>query len=105
AERVYVADAENHRIQVFKPDGTSLFSVGSYGSKEGQCKKPLDVASDHNGNIYVTDTYNHRIQKSDSKGRFLKAWGKWGSHAGLFAEPSSIACHDNDLYVTDLINH
>jgi len=61
--RVYVCDAENHRIQVFDMHGVPLVIFGTFGTGDGQFHRPEDIAVDGSGNVYVADTYNQRIQK------------------------------------------
>ena len=60
--RVYVADFENHRVQVFDAEGRLLSSFGSQGRELGEFERPtdLDIAAD--GRIYVVDFGNDRIQ-------------------------------------------
>ena len=36
---------------------------GTYGTGDGQFKKPWGVAVAPDGSVYVSDSYNHRIQK------------------------------------------
>ena len=50
---VYVADANNSRIQKFDASGTFLMAWGSSGA--------LGVATDGAGNVYVTE--DTRVQK------------------------------------------
>jgi DNA-binding beta-propeller fold protein YncE len=89
---VYVADSQNHRIQVFDATGTFLRQFGSEGTAPGQFKepwsvavapRPTDLAADRPwaGNIYVADTWNHRIQVFDPQGQPLFAWGTFGEVA------------------------
>jgi tripartite motif-containing protein 71 len=61
---VYVADSNNHRIQVFDAAGNFLRKFGSPGTGDGQLLIPFGVATDAAGRVvYVTDSFNHRIQK------------------------------------------
>jgi PKD repeat protein len=60
---VYVADANNHRIQKFDNNGNFITKWGSYGKDDGQFIVPQGVAVDSSGNVYVADNNNHRIQK------------------------------------------
>jgi len=61
--RIYVADFENHRIQIFSDEGSFLTTFGEHGTGDGQFERPTDVTIDRNGNIYVVDFGNKRIQK------------------------------------------
>ena len=110
--RVYVADSNNHRIQVFDSNGQFITQWGSQGVGPGQFKEPWGVAVDQDGNVYVTDTWNHRLQKFDSEGRFLLQWGTFGNTQGaiigqekVLYGPRDIAIDAaGDLYVTDTGN-
>ena len=82
--KIYVADASNRRIQVFDPDGTFLFTFGTYGSGNGQFDFPSDVAVDGVGRIHVVDTYNHRIQVTDCVGTVPVEENSWGEIKILF---------------------
>ena len=105
AGNVYVADADNQRIQKFDSAGSwerawgkdvvagggTGFEVctiaatckeGVAGQLGGELNEPTDVATDAAGNVYVMDSYNERIQKFDSFGNFKRAWGKDVDSAG-----------------------
>jgi hypothetical protein len=73
---VYVADSNNHRIQVFNTsDGRFVRKWGSKGSAIGQLELPRGVAIS-TGLLYVADSYNHRIQVfKASDGSFVRTWG------------------------------
>jgi DNA-binding beta-propeller fold protein YncE len=60
---VYVSDSDNHRIQVFTPDGRFLDSFGSIGSEPGQFTIPFDLGVDAQGNVYVSDDGLRRLTK------------------------------------------
>ena len=74
--RIYVLDAANSRIQVFRPDGDYLTQWGGRGSGPGQFDFGValgveeesqefvgSIAVDDEGFIYVADVGNRRIQK------------------------------------------
>lgn len=88
---VYVADANNHRIQKFSGDGTFLLSWGTQGSGNGQFEFPRGIAIDGSGNVLVTDTDNDRIQRFTPSGVYLSQWGTTGMGDGQFLSPRAIA--------------
>ncbi|MDN5846325.1 MAG: 6-bladed beta-propeller, partial [Candidatus Nitrosocosmicus sp.] len=64
--RVFVPDYENHRIQIFDPEGNFLTKFGEGGEGDGQFHKASALSMDSEGNIYVADQFNYRIQKFDN---------------------------------------
>lgn len=111
ADRFAVADTENDRVQVFTFDpGTGAIAFeqqfGSYGSADGQMKRPHDVAIGSLGWFYVADTENHRVQVFDETGAFLFAFGTYGTVSGQFKSPYGIALDDDGIvYVADMDNN
>ena len=59
---IYVADADNNRIQIFTANGTYKAQFGTPGNADGQFNYPHGLTVAPNGDLYVADTYNHRIQ-------------------------------------------
>ena len=59
--RVYVAERDNHRVQVFWSDGYWFDAFGERGTMDGQFDEPYDVAIAGDGRIYVSDGGNDRI--------------------------------------------
>jgi len=62
--RVYVADFDNHRIQVFTEDGQFIEQIGEFGTGLGQMQFPMGrilVQDDHS--IVFTDSGNSRVQR------------------------------------------
>ncbi len=104
--RFYVADKDNHRVQVFDPNGVHLFSFGAFGTANGQMKSPQGIAVDEDGIIYVVDTDNDRLQGFTGGGAFLWKTGTTGSGPGQFNKPMSIQIGlGKRLYVADTSNH
>jgi streptogramin lyase len=81
---VFVADAENNRIQKFDNTGKFITAWGSTGSGESQFILPFYIAVDGSGNVFVSDNGNNRIQKFDNSGTFLLTFG-WGVKDGAAA--------------------
>ena len=103
---LYVADANNDRIQKFTLDGEYVTAWGSEGLGEGQFRRPRGIAIDQDGYVYVADFWGHSIQKFTSGGAFVAAWGSSGTGDGQFAQPAGIAIdRDGYLYVADSYNH
>jgi DNA-binding beta-propeller fold protein YncE len=61
--RVYVADRDNHRVQIFTGDGQYLSEWNGY-------YRPTDVQIDRNGAVYVSDLAG-RISVYDQDGNLL----------------------------------
>lgn len=69
--RIYVADTNNHRLQVFHPDGTLALAIGHEGDGLGEFVFPSDVRVGPDGSIYVADHNNARIQQFDATGALV----------------------------------
>jgi DNA-binding beta-propeller fold protein YncE len=67
---VWVADQNNHRIQVLTTTGVWLATYGgpTAGSALGQFNTPRAITIATNGDVYVADTGNNRVQKRDASG-------------------------------------
>lgn len=73
-ERVFVADFDNDRVQVFWRSGESITEWGTTGAEPGQFRGPAGVAVGPDGSVYVSDHYNHRVQRFAADGRYLSGW-------------------------------
>jgi outer membrane protein assembly factor BamB len=76
---VYVGDGNNHRYQVFQPDGTFVRQVGSFGNGDGQFGRIFHIAADPQGNVYTVDMDLGRLSKFDAQGGFLWRIGGVGA--------------------------
>jgi DNA-binding beta-propeller fold protein YncE/TolB-like protein len=102
--QIYVADSENHRIQVFDLRGQLLRTIGKRGRANGEFSVPADVAVDEEGYLYVVDSGNRRVQKFDPDGNYLLQWGGSDRRGGpiQFSAPSAIAVgKDGAIWVAD----
>ena len=62
AGHIYVADFENHRVQIFDDEGELLSVFGSQGGGVGEFERPSDIYVGPDGRIFVVDFGNDRIQ-------------------------------------------
>ena len=88
---IYVADSQNHRIQVFDEGGNVLNTWGAFSdaitgdASEGAFNQPWDVATAPDHEVVVADTWNHRVQLFDENGDFISSFGTHGIGAGIDA--------------------
>ncbi len=57
-----VLDYQNQLVQIFSPTGSSIQTIGSYGTRSGELNQAYDLAIDGSGQLYVADTGNQRVQ-------------------------------------------
>ncbi len=106
---IWVADASNHRIQVFDATGDSaklIQSWGEQGPEVGQLRYPYDLWLDGKGHLYVAEFGNNRIQKFTLDGKSLGTWGGPGRSRGQLHQPWGM-CIDSRgmIHVLDSYNH
>jgi DNA-binding beta-propeller fold protein YncE len=115
---IYVADAGNHRVQKFSPDGKLEAVWGSWSSVDEETglpagfNEPWGIAVGSDADVYVADTWNHRIQRFEDDGELVATWGTFGQHNtwdpggdGVFYGPRGVALDAlGNVYVTDTGN-
>ena len=84
---LWVADACNHRIQVFDGDGKLVQDVGQQGTAPGQLQYPYCLVLDGKGHVYVCEYGNHRVQKFTLDGKSVACWGREGRKPGQLFNP------------------
>lgn len=105
-DRIWVADAGNHRIQVFDTEGELVSMWGAAGRELGQLYYPYDLILAEDDCLYVCEYGNHRIQKFTRDGRSLGAWGTNGRGPGQLHNPwALVRDRQGYLYVLDTNNH
>lgn len=99
---IWVADADNHRVQKFNSKGEFLLTFGTVGTGNGQFSHPMDIAFTADGKLWVTDSGNARVQQFDLTGKYLGQFGSYGTAAGKLVYPKGIAiAPDGHIWVTD----
>ncbi len=92
-ENLYLADACNHRIQVFTTEGVFVRTLGEAGTGPGQLSYPYDLAFGLGASpaLYVVEYGNNRVQKFTMTGKSLGVWGASGREPGHLANPWALA--------------
>jgi DNA-binding beta-propeller fold protein YncE len=99
--KVYVADANNHRVQRLSTAGTFQLSWGKYPGA-GVLDQPSGIATDGSGHTYVTNKTDDTIQKFDPSGDYVLAWGATGCNAGQMTDAGALATDGSgNVYVAD----
>lgn len=96
--RVFVADRQNSRIQLFD-------SRGNYQTEWKHLGQPWGLALAHDGTLFVADGLANRVVKADLSGNVLGAFGGPGKAPGefLFAHAIALGPRD-DVYVSEILN-
>jgi len=58
---LWVAEAENDRVQKFSADGEAVCCFPEIPSPEVDLHEPRAVAVDAAGSLYISDSLNHRV--------------------------------------------
>jgi sugar lactone lactonase YvrE len=105
---VWIADACNHRVQVFdvsKPEARLVKHWGVEGTAVGELRYPYDIVL-NNGYVYLCEFGNHRVQKFTQDGESLGTWGTNGRREGELYQPwGCIIDSRGRLHVLDSYNH
>lgn len=106
---LWVADACNHRIQVFDVSASQprLADIwGQPGSRPGQLNCPYGMDFDREGNLLLAEFGNHRVQRFTRQGKSLEVWGGVGNSPGLFRRPWALITDSaGNVHVLDSENH
>jgi DNA-binding beta-propeller fold protein YncE len=96
-DRVYVADRNNNRIQIFTPYGDYLDEWSGF-------KEPTKIYVDRNDVMYVAEL-GARISIVTLEGNIIGQWGEERSHApGYFYSPHGIWVDSEDsIYVAEVM--
>lgn len=105
-DRIWVADACNHRVQVFDAEGKLLQMWGKHGKQPGELSYPYGIDLDGKGNVYISEFGNNRVQKFTTDGEFLSYWGTSGRREGELHAPWALAQDSRGrLHVLDSYNN
>ena len=102
---VFIADANNHRVQRVTPGG-GVSIIGGRGNGRGQFLSPQGVATDGEDSFYVVEQGNHRVQKFTRDGVLTLVFGRPGRGEGELNGPTAIAVApgSGDIFLADTGN-
>ena len=105
---VWVADAANHRVQVFDTRSGKVEIVkiwGTQGPEPGKLNYPYDILLDGEF-VYLCEFGNHRVQKFTRDGKSVGWWGRNGRGRGELDQPWGIVKDSRGrIHVLDSYNH
>ena len=105
---VWVADAANHRVQVFDTRSGKVEIVkiwGEQGHEPGKLNYPYDILLDGEF-VYLCEFGNHRVQKFTREGQSVGWWGRNGRGKGQLDQPWGIVKDSRGrIHVLDSYNH
>lgn len=107
--RIFIADACNHRIQIFRLEGdksVQLNSWGELGTDVGKLRYPYGMTFNLDGQLLIAEWGNNRVQKFTTEGKSLGVWGGLGREVGQLSQPWSVAVDSRGrTFVLDSYNH
>ena len=103
-DEIAVSDVDNHKIHLFKSDGTHIRSFGGKGAQQGQLNSPCGTVY-HGDNIIVAEQVNHRVQVLSRQGGYLRHFGREGSLDHQLDSPTGLSIDsDCNIIVPDKVN-
>ena len=97
---VYIADTNNHRVQVFSCNGDYLFMFSE------MMNQPMGICISQN-TVFVTQYDSHCINMYELEGKLIKSVGSKGNGEAQFKYPHGLDVSDrtNNIYVCDFNNN
>jgi DNA-binding beta-propeller fold protein YncE len=105
-DRLYIADACNHRIAVYSLDGNLIQHFGRSGGSAGEYRFPYGLELDADQNLIITEFGNNRLQKIDrATGQATATWGTTGRLPGELNYPWAAVASNGKIIVADAGNN
>ena len=100
-DEIAVSDIGNHKIHLFKSDGTHIKSFGGKGAQHGEVNFPSGTVY-HGDSIIVAEQNNHRVQVLSRQGGYLHYVGRKGSLDHQLSSPTGLSIDsDDNIIVAD----
>ena len=97
-----VCDDHNCRLQVFDPDGTYKYMLGTTSSEKGLLCSPIDITQDFRGRLVITEFGSHSVTFLSPEGDILNCIRTIGTGFGQFVHPRGITSDSAGfVYVAD----
>lgn len=108
ASGIHVADLNNHRIEIWAPDGSSVTGFGEKGRASGKAQFNWPHGAGLNpatGNIWVADTHSNNVKEFVAGGDSLALRQFNGVTGGKFEWPTDVlVAGDGTFYIADQLN-
>ena len=103
-DQISVSDVGNHKIHLFKSDGTHIKSFGGKGTQHGEFEFPSGTVY-HGDNIIVAEQSNHRVQVLSRQRGYFRHFGGEGSLDHQLNFPAGLYINsDGNIIVADRLN-
>ncbi len=105
AEKIlFVADTDNHRLQLFTLQGRFLRTIGGFGFGDEQFDRPMDIWTRAVINLYIADYNNQRVVRYNRNLNFISTLTSNESLPREFRFEEVLSCALNsqqDLFLLD----
>ena len=103
-DEIAVSDTGNHKIHLFKSDGTHIKSFSGKRAQHGEFDWPCGTVY-HGDNIIVAEQGNNRVQVLSGQGGYLCHFGGKGSPDHQLNHPTGLSIDsDGNIIVADRLN-
>ena len=103
-DEIAVSDIGNHKIYLFKSDGTHIKSFGGKGAQHDAFDFPSGTAY-HGDNIIVAEQVNHTVEVLNRQGGYVRHFGGKGSLDNQLNFPTGLSVDsDGNIILADKKN-